>query len=124
MDASGTVAAAMLPGARPPAPPARRPAWYRRLPPGLQRVAAASDRVPVVPLRANEALRGAVAALPGVLATGRAGDVEALAQHVSDGICGALRVPHVRVRVQLRRPPCAVESCRASTSPATAVRAT
>jgi len=68
-------------------------------------VAAASDRVPTVPLRAGDALRGAVAALPGVLATGRARDVEALAQHVTDGICAALRVPRVRVRVQLRRPP-------------------
>jgi hypothetical protein len=95
----------MAAGMRSPAGPVRRPAWYRRLPPSLQRVAAASDRVPKVPLDAGAALRGAVAALPGVLATGRAPDVEALAQHVTDGICNALRVPRVRVRVQLRRPP-------------------
>jgi hypothetical protein len=85
--------------------PGRRPAWYRRLPAGLQRVAAASDRVPTVPLRAGPALRGAVAALPGVLATGRERDVQALAQRVADGICAALSVPAVRVRVALRRPP-------------------
>jgi len=85
--------------------PIRRPAWYRRLPPGLQRIAAASDRVPTVPLRAGPALRGAVAALPAVLATGRARDVQVLAQRVADGICVALRVPPVRVEVLLRRPP-------------------
>ena len=85
--------------------PIRRPAWYRRLPPALQRIAAASDRVPTVPLRAGPALRGAVAALPAVLATGRARDVQALAQRIADGICVALRVPPVRVEVLLRRPP-------------------
>jgi len=85
--------------------PGPRPAWYRRLPAGLQRVAAASDRVPTVPLRAGPALRGAVAALPGVLATARERDVQALAQRVADGICAALSVPGVRVRVALRRPP-------------------
>ncbi len=84
---------------------ARRPAWYRRLPAGLQRVAAASDRVPTLPLRAGPALRGAVGALPVVLATGRERDVQALAQRISDGICAALGVAPVRVRVLLRRPP-------------------
>jgi hypothetical protein len=91
----------MLPGAR----PVTSPRWYRRLPPTLQRVAAASDRVPTVPLRAGPDLRDAVGALPGVLTTGRAGEVEALAQRIADGICGALAVPRVRVRVELRRPP-------------------
>jgi hypothetical protein len=95
----------MPPAARPPAPPGPRPSWYRRLPAGLQRVAAASDRVPTVPLRAGPALQGSVAALPGVLATGRDGDVQALAQRISDGICAALGVPPVRVRVAARRPP-------------------
>ena len=58
-----------------------------------------------MPLRAGPALCGAVAALPGVLATGRPSDVEALAQRIADGITGALRVPPVRVRVLLQRPP-------------------
>jgi hypothetical protein len=95
----------MAPGSR-TGPPAstRRPAWYRRLPVGLQRVAAASDRVSTVPLRPGPALRGAVAALPAVLATGRERDVQALAQRISDDICVALGVPGVRVRVLLRRP--------------------
>jgi hypothetical protein len=31
-----------------PAPPGSHPVWYRRLPPSLQRVAAASDRVSFV----------------------------------------------------------------------------
>src|SRR5215470_16887545 len=88
-----------------PTAPTRRPTWYRRLPIGLQRVAAASDRVSTVPLRAGPGLRGAVAALPAVLATGRAGDVQALAQRISDDICVGLGVPRVRVRVLLRRPP-------------------
>jgi hypothetical protein len=88
--------------ARPPAAP---PAWYRRLPPALRRIAAQSDRVPTLPLSAPPSLRGAVAALPGVLKTGRARDVQALAQHIADGVCANLRVPTVRVRVQLQRPP-------------------
>src|SRR5262249_60048471 len=86
-----------------PTAPSRRPAWYRRLPVGLQRVAAASDRVPTVPLRAGPALRGAVGALPAVLATGRATDVQALAQRSSDDSCLGPDVPRVRVRVLLRR---------------------
>lgn len=88
--------------ARPPGP---RPAWYRRLPPALQRVATASDRVPALPLRAGPRLRDAVAALPAVLATGRAAVVQAHAQRIADDICAGLRVPPVRVRVKLQRPP-------------------
>ncbi|HJQ85690.1 MAG TPA: hypothetical protein VKA21_16505 [Candidatus Binatia bacterium] len=71
----------------------------------MQRIAAASDRVPTLPLRAGPALRGAVAALPDVLATGRERDVQVLAQRIADGICAALEVPGVRIRVLLRRPP-------------------
>ena len=96
---------ALRSGSRPPAPPGPRPAWYRRLSPRLQRIAAASDRVPRVPLVAGPALRGAVAALPDVLAIGRAADVQALAQHITNGICATLGVPTVRVRVADRRPP-------------------
>jgi len=86
-------------------PPGPRPAWYRRLPPSLQRVAAASDRVPTVPLRPAPALREAVAALPGVLATGRSAEVRLLAQRIADDVCTGLRVPAVQVRVHERRPP-------------------
>jgi hypothetical protein len=68
-------------------------------------VAAASDRVPTLPLRAGPDLRAAVAALPAALATGSAARVGAIAQQISDGTCAALRVPPVRVRVELRRPP-------------------
>ena len=92
----------MASAARPPKSP---PAWYQRLPRSLQRVAAASDRVPRVPLRAGPALRSAVAALPGVLDAGTAPQVQALAQRIADGVCAALGVPGVRVRVALRRPP-------------------
>jgi hypothetical protein len=92
-------------GFRAPTTAGPRPGWYRRLPAGLQRVAAASDRVSSVPLHAGVALRGAVAALPDVLATGRERDVQALAQRIADGICAALGVPTLRVRVALRRPP-------------------
>ena len=94
-----------MPLARPPASPGPRPAWYRRLPPSLRKIAVASDRVPTLPLSAGPSLRGAVAALPSLLATGRAGDVQVLAQRIADGICNALGVPPVRVRVALRRPP-------------------
>ena len=94
-----------MPTDRPIRPPGPRPAWYRRLPASLRRVAAASDRVPTLPLRAGAALKGAVAALPAVLATGRERDVQALAQRISDDICAGLGVPGVRVRVAARRPP-------------------
>jgi hypothetical protein len=90
---------------RSPAPPGPRPSWYRRLPPTLQRVAAASDRVPRLPLAAPPSLRETVAALPGVLATGHEAAVQAAAQRIADGICAALRVPPVVVHVQQRRPP-------------------
>ena len=82
-----------------------RPAWYRRLPPNLRRVAVASDRVATLPLKPGARLRELVAALPQTLECGRARDVEVLAQAIADGICLALRVAPVRVRVALRRPP-------------------
>jgi hypothetical protein len=68
-------------------------------------VAAASDRVPTIPLRAGPALRDLVAALPPALETGRSVQVQTIAQRIADGICLGLRVPSVRVRVALRRPP-------------------
>jgi hypothetical protein len=80
------------------------PAWYRRLPPALRRVAADSDRVPTLPLRAGPDLRQLVSMLPAVLATGRCADVESNAQRVADGICRALDVSRVRVQVRERRP--------------------
>jgi hypothetical protein len=80
------------------------PAWYRRLPPALRRVAADSDRVPTLPLRAGPDLRQLVSTLPAVLATGRCADVESRAQRVADGICRALDVARVRVLVRERRP--------------------
>jgi hypothetical protein len=92
----------MAPAPRPPGP---GPSWYRRLPPGLQRVAAASDRVPRLPLQAGPALRGLVGALPGALATGRASDVQLIAERLAVDICRALGVPPVRVRIEMRRPP-------------------
>src|SRR2546428_6987230 len=85
-------------------PPAR-PTWFRRLPPPLQRFAAASDRVTSLPLGAGLALRDAVAGLPAALATGRPQEVQAVAQRIGNGICISLRVPAVVVRVELRRPP-------------------
>jgi hypothetical protein len=81
------------------------PAWYARLPPALRRVAEASDRVPALPLTPPPALRDAVAALPAALASGRAAPVRTVAQAIADGVCAALRVPPVLVRVELRRPP-------------------
>lgn len=85
--------------------PARRPVWYQRLPPRLQRVAAASDRVPTIALDAGPHLRAAVNALPEALATGRAATVQTAAQRIADGLCHALGVAPVRVRVELHRPP-------------------
>lgn len=88
-----------------PRPPGPSPSWYRKLPSGLRRLAEASDRVPSIPFRASPALRDLVAALPAALATGRAGDVQLLAERLAVGICRALGVPPVRVRIEMRRPP-------------------
>ncbi len=95
----------MAVGFRPPSQPPARPAWYRRLSPALQRVAAASDRVPTLPLGAGPRLRATVAELPAALATGDAKIVQGVAQRIADGICASLGVPGVAVRVELRRPP-------------------
>ncbi len=81
-----------------------RPAWYRRLPPALQRIAAASDRVPSLPLRLGPTLEDAVAALPAVLSRGRAAEVEVAAQRIADGVCQAMGVVRLHVRVEARRP--------------------
>jgi hypothetical protein len=91
----------MAPNTRPPGP---TPAWYRRLPLALRRVAAASDRVTTVPLRAGPALRAAVGTLAEALATGHPGTVERVAQQVADEVCASLGVPRLRVSVALRRP--------------------
>jgi hypothetical protein len=80
------------------------PAWYRRLPPALRRVAAASDRVPVLPLRAGPELRDAVAALPWALAGGECAPVQAASQRIADGACRALAVSRVRITVHAQRP--------------------
>jgi len=61
--------------------------------------------VATLPLQAGPRLRELVAALPQTLERGRAREVQALAQAIADGICLALRVSTVRVRVALRRPP-------------------
>src|SRR4029077_7437528 len=85
-----------------PAP--QRPSWYRRLPPGLRRIAAQSDGVSAIRFDADLALRGAVAALRDVLKTGRPFDVEAISQRTADGSCRGLVVPTPIVRVADRRP--------------------
>jgi len=90
-------------------PPARRspgssPTWYRRLPPTLQRVAAASDRVTSLPFRPSGALLETVAAIPDALAGAKTVEVQVLAQRIADGICTAFRVSRVRVKVAERRP--------------------
>jgi hypothetical protein len=86
-------------------PPTRpRPAWYRRLPPSLQRVAAASDRVSSLPLRAGPGLARAVERLPAALQTEEPTAVEAVAQDIADGVCAALGVSRLRVRIEGQRP--------------------
>jgi hypothetical protein len=80
------------------------PAWYRRLPPTLQRVAAASDRVSSLSLVPTPVLVQAVADLPRALAGARAGEVQVVAQRITDGVCTAFRVPKVWVRVAEGRP--------------------
>src|SRR5262245_25149198 len=81
-----------------------RPAWYRRLPPALQRVAAQSDRVTSLPLRAGPSLQDAVHALPDALRSERPAAVEAIAQLIADGVCRGLGVSTLRIRVEGQRP--------------------
>jgi hypothetical protein len=90
-----------MPGER---PTGRKPAWYQRLPPTLQRVAAASDRVTSLSFRPGPALGEAVAELVGVLARGSPVEVQVVAQRIADGVCVGFRVPKVWVRVNERRP--------------------
>jgi hypothetical protein len=85
-------------------PSGQRPAWYRRLPPSLQRVAAQSDRVSSLPLRAGPGLADAVTVLPAALLSEDPGRVEAVAQQIADGVCGALGVTRLRVRIDGQRP--------------------
>jgi hypothetical protein len=85
-------------------PSGSRPAWYRRLPPSLQRVAAASDRVTSLPVQSGPALAEAVSLLPGALQSEQPAQVEAVAQRIADGVCGALGVSRPRVRVDGQRP--------------------
>lgn len=80
------------------------PAWYKRLPPLLQRVAEASDRVPSLPFRPGPAIVQAVDELVGVLPTGNVVEVQIRAQRIADGICTGFRVAPVWVRVNERRP--------------------
>jgi hypothetical protein len=90
-----------------PAPsptPGPRPAWYRRLPPSLQKIAAKSDQYRALPLYPHPALQDAVARLPEVLATARVADVQSVSQRIADGVCVGLGVSKLRVRVQERRP--------------------
>lgn len=80
------------------------PSWYRRLPPALQRVAAASDRIPTLAFRPGPALTHAIAEIPAALASGRRVEVQVLAQRIADGVCTGFRVPRVAVKVAERRP--------------------
>src|SRR5260370_29426275 len=85
-------------------PSGQRPAWYRRLPPSLQRVAEQSDRVSSLPLRAGPALADAVLLLPDALRSEDAARVEEVAQRIAEGVCGALGVTPLRVRHAVQRP--------------------
>jgi hypothetical protein len=84
--------------------PGPRPAWYKRLPPALQRVAEASDRVPSLALRPGPVLIESVTSLAATLPSGNPVEVQVLAQRIADGICTAFRVSKVWVRVNERRP--------------------
>lgn len=67
-------------------------------------MAAKSDQYRALPLYPHPALQEAVARLPEVLATAHVADVQAVSQHIADGVCVGLGVAKLRVRVQERRP--------------------
>jgi hypothetical protein len=85
-------------------PTGSTPTWYKRLPLALQRVAAASDRVPSLAFDPGPTVVQAVAELVESLGRGDIVQVQVRAQRIADGVCGAFRVPLVRVRVAARRP--------------------
>jgi hypothetical protein len=87
-----------------PPPSGSPPAWYKRLPPALQRVAAASDRITSLGFRPSPTLVQTVAELVEVLPSGKPVEVQVRAQRIADGVCTAFRVPLVWVRVAERRP--------------------
>jgi len=86
------------------ASPTTTPTWYRRLPPGLRRVAADSDRLPRLRLDPSPGLRQAVAELPPALVSARPRAVQSVGQRIADGVCCDLAVAKVRIRVAARRP--------------------
>jgi len=67
-------------------------------------VAAQSDRVSSLPVRADPALSAAVALLPAALRSEDPATVEGVAQRIADGVCGALGVSPLRVRIDGQRP--------------------
>ena len=87
-----------------PRAPGPAPAWYQRLPLALQRVAAASDRVPALPFEPGALVMASVDALPAALESAKPVEVQVLAQRIADGVCTAFRVPKLAVRVAERRP--------------------
>ena len=84
--------------------PRPQPAWYRRLPPALRRVAEASDRVSSLSFRPTAPLVQTVTALAETLPGGNPVEVQVLAQRIADGVCTGFAVARVWVRVAERRP--------------------
>lgn len=84
--------------------PGSSPAWYKRLPPVLQRVALASDRITSLPFRPGPQVIEAVSELSHALSGGRPVEVQVRAQRIADGICTGFGVARVSVRVAERRP--------------------
>lgn len=78
--------------------------YYRRLPPGAQRIYDASDRVTEIALPGAERLHPLVAGLRQALAAEDRRAVEAAADHLAHGITELLGVARVRVEGLAVRP--------------------
>lgn len=78
--------------------------FYARLTARQQRIYRASDAITAVELPGAEALRPLARELERALAAAERPAVQAAAQGLADGICAALAVPRLRLRVLAARP--------------------
>ena len=78
--------------------------YYARLTARQKRIYRASDAIVAVELPGAEALRPAAGELERALAAADRRAVQSAAQRLADGVCAALGVPRLKVRVLAARP--------------------
>ncbi len=78
--------------------------YYARLTARQKKIYRASDAIVAVELPGAEALRPVAGELERALAAADRRAVQSAAQRLADGVCAALGVPHLKVRVLAARP--------------------